>query len=112
MSSILAIILGIYHNQFKCIYFKNRKRFVDIVLLFQNLRKILNILKKNLEFHSLSISEFIHSENLECIAGPVSEHPSAGNVLTAPKLCRSLRRSTFILLFHHSDIDRASERPT
>ena len=36
---------------------------------------------------------------LEWIAGPVSGHPLAVNVLTGPKHCRSLRESTFIILF-------------
>ena len=47
----------------------------------------------------------------ECIAGPVSEDPSAVNVLTCPKHCRSLQESIFIL-FYHSDIDRAVKSPS
>ena len=48
---------------------------------------------------------------LKRIAGPFSEHPSGVNVLTGGKNCRSLQESTFILLFHHSDIDRTGKHP-
>ena len=47
---------------------------------------------------------------LKCIARPVSEHPLALNVFTGPKHSRSLHGSTFILLFHHSHIDRTGKR--
>ena len=48
---------------------------------------------------------------LECITGPVSEHPSTANVLTGPKHCRSPQEKTFVLFSHHSGIDRAWKRP-
>ena len=57
MPSILAII----RNQFKYIYLKNQKVFLNILLHFQKIDKILNILKKKLDPRSLSISEIIHS---------------------------------------------------
>ena len=49
---------------------------------------------------------------LKCIAGPVSEHPSAVNMLTGPKHYRSLQDSTFILLCHYSDIEKAGKHPS
>ena len=47
---------------------------------------------------------------LECIAGPISEHPSSVNVLVGPKDCRSLQQTTSLPVFHHSDIDKARKR--
>ena len=41
------------------------------------------------------------------MTGPVSEHPLAVNVLTGPKHCRLLQESTFIVLFHSSEVHRA-----
>ena len=61
MLSILAIISGIYCNQFKCIYMKNPTLFLDILFNFQNQHENLNILEKELQPHSLSIFEMIHS---------------------------------------------------
>ena len=46
MPIILAIIVEIYRNQFKRIYLKKQKLFLDILLHFWNLNKILNIVKK------------------------------------------------------------------
>ena len=43
--------------------------------------------------------------------GLVSEHPSAVNVLAGPAHYRTLQRRTFILRFHHSELDRAGRRP-
>ena len=48
---------------------------------------------------------------LECTAGPVSQDPSAANVLTSPEDCRSPAESTFILFIHNSEINRAGKRP-
>ena len=45
MPGILTIIPVIFSNQFKCICVQNQKLFVNILLHFQNLYKILNILK-------------------------------------------------------------------
>ena len=46
----------------KCIYLKNQKGFVDMLLHFQNLCKVLNNFFKKLEPHSSIIFEIIHSE--------------------------------------------------
>ena len=45
------------------------------------------------------------------MAGLVSEHPTAVHVLTGPKHYKSVQEGTFILLVHHSDVDRAGKRP-
>ena len=46
------------------------------------------------------------------MAGLASEHPPAVNILTGPKHCESLQQSTFILIFHSSDIDRGGKHPS
>ena len=52
MQSILVMLREIYCNHFKCLYLKNQNIFGDILLYFQNVRKILDILEKN--FSSLA----------------------------------------------------------
>ena len=41
----------------------------------------------------------------------VSEYPLAVNDLTGPAHCRTREKWTFILHFHHSDIDKARRGP-
>ena len=48
MPGFIALIAGTYNGQLKCIYLKNQKPFVNILIPFQNLHKILNIVKKKL----------------------------------------------------------------
>ena len=58
MTSILVIIGRISWQQFKCNYLRNQKLFLfKFSLHFLNLHRILNILKKKDEPHSLIISE-------------------------------------------------------
>ena len=47
---------------------------------------------------------------LEGAAGLVSEHPSALNVLNGPKYCTTLQKQTFIVRFHHCDLDGPGKR--
>ena len=46
MQGIVALMHWIYRNLFKCIYVKNQKLFVIILMHFSNLHKILNIFLK------------------------------------------------------------------
>ena len=64
---IISSIRRIYHNPFKCIYLKNQKLFVNILMHFLNLDKVFNIFKINVEPHSLSISEIIHCKKWESL---------------------------------------------
>ena len=57
MTSILVILKRIYRNQFQWNYLKNKKLFAEILLRFQNLHKIWNILNK-----IMSPTEMIDSE--------------------------------------------------
>ena len=60
MSSIVAIILRIWRKQFKCIYLKNPFSHDCIAFLDSTLN--LEHFEKELQPHSLSISEIIHTE--------------------------------------------------
>ena len=83
-TSILILIGRIYHYQFKCSYLKN------------------------LELSSLSISKVIDSKRhayLNAKKGLVYKNPLALSMLTSPKNCWNLQKSTFIQLFHHSEPD-------
>ena len=83
-TSILILIGRIYHYQFKCSYLKN------------------------LELSSLSISKVIDSKRhayLNAKKGLVYKNPLALSILTNPKNCWNLQKSTFIQLFHHSEPD-------
>ena len=54
----------------------------------------------------------LHTPKNVVATRPVSEHPSAVNILTGFKHRWSMQKSTFILHFHHSDIDIARKRPS
>ena len=86
--------------------------FLIILLHFHKIHKILNILEK-IEPDSLSISKLIHSKNVvtEMRSRSCFRTPFGINVLTVPKHCGSLEKSTFILPCHHSDIGRARKHP-
>ena len=67
MPGIIAIIRGIYRKGFKYIYFKNQELFVNMLMNFSNVHKILNIfIKKDVPI-SLSISEVIHCKKGGCL---------------------------------------------
>ena len=88
--------------------------FVLILLHFEN-QHVINCLKNILETHSLSIFGIIDSKKrgyFECIAGLVSEYPSEINLLTGCRYCRNHQGSSFILLLHHKEINRARKRPS
>ena len=46
----------------------------------------------------------------KCITGLVSENPLAVTVLTSPKNSWNLQKSTFIILFHHSEPNKLSQK--
>ena len=60
MLSNIAMIRGIYRNEFKCMYLKNQKNFVEFLLYFWV--NFLKKKKKKIESYSLIISEIIHSK--------------------------------------------------
>ena len=76
MPGILPIIRGTYRSQLKFIYLKKQNPFVDILMYFQNLYKVLNILKKKLSLIAYVFQSYLLEKTwiLECIAGLVSEH--------------------------------------
>ena len=63
IKSILFLIETIYRYQFTCNYLKNKKNFLDLLLLFWSLAEMLNVLKKKDEPHRFCIFKATDSEN-------------------------------------------------
>ena len=97
MASILCVIGETYRNYFKSVYFLNEKLFLDVLLYIWNLNKNLNILKKNLpsDLKHLRHYSLRKAWLLKCIAGPVSEHPSAVNVKQVPNIVEAWKTALF-----------------
>ena len=62
MTSIPVAISRFSDNNFKGLYLKKEKFFVNFLLHFWNMHEILNNLKKKQEYLSLIITEIIASE--------------------------------------------------
>ena len=62
MTSIPVAICRFSDNNFKRIYLKKERIFVDLWLHFWNVHEMQNILKKKEEYPSLIITEIIRSE--------------------------------------------------
>ena len=97
MPRILTIIEKIYRNQFKCIYVKNLKLYLDVLLRLRNpvKFKIWASLLKYFGYYPL-----LKAWLLKYIAVLLLEHPSAVNVLMGPKHCKSLCESTYSWFWH------------
>ena len=61
MTSIPVAICRFSDNNFKCLFLKKERLFVDFLLHFWNVHEIYNILKKK-EYSRLIITEIIASE--------------------------------------------------
>ena len=89
---------------FKCNYLKNHSPFFKLFITF--LKSKLNFEhfeNKNCASKLKYFWSYLLRKTcfLKCVKGPVSENPLAVNVLTSPKNCWNLQKSTFILLFHY-----------
>ena len=62
MTSIPVAICRFSDNNFKGLYLKKEKLFVDFLLHLWNMHEILNILEKKEEYPSIIITEIIGSE--------------------------------------------------
>ena len=62
MTSIPEAICRIYRNNLKRYYLRNKRIFLDFLLHFWNVDKILSIFKKKKECPSVIISEIIDAE--------------------------------------------------
>ena len=62
MTSIPVAICRFSDNNFKGLYLKKEKLFVDFLLHLWNMPEILNILEKKEEYPSIIITEIIGSE--------------------------------------------------
>ena len=89
------LIRRIYWNQFECNYLRNKTLFLNFLLHFWNLCQIFYFLFYG--FWKTWLDEYLKS--------PISEHPSAVNMLKCAKHCWNLYISTFIIYFYHSEGD-------
>ena len=62
MNTIPAAIYRVYRNNFKRHYLRNKRLFLDFLLLYRNLHEIWSIFKKKDEYPSLIISEMIDAK--------------------------------------------------
>ena len=62
MNTIPAAIYRVYRNNFKRHYLRNKRLFLDFLLLFRNLHEIWSIFKKKDEYPSLIISKMIDAK--------------------------------------------------
>ena len=85
-------------------YLKNKRFFLQFLLLFSNLHQIYNVSKKKV---SLLVSVFpkLLRWLLECLKRLAPEHLSAINVFTSSKHCQNQHEITIILLFHEYEIN-------
>ena len=68
-------------------FLKNKTLAIHSLLYLKNLHESLNIFKKNSASQLQYFRNYLLRKTglIKCIAGPVSEHPSAVNVFTGPK---------------------------
>ena len=85
-------------------YLKNKRFFLQFLLLFSNLHQIYNVSKKKV---SLLVSVFpkLLRWLLECLKRLAPEHLSAINVFTSSNHCQNQHEITIILLFHEYEIN-------
>ena len=93
-----------FQQQLQSHYLKNKRFFLQFLLLFSNLHQIYNLSKKKV---SLLVSVFpkLLRWLLECLKRLAPEHLSAINVFTSSKHCQNQHEITIILLFHEYEIN-------
>ena len=96
-----------FQQQLQLHYLKNKRFFLQFLLLFSNLGQIYNLSKKKV---SLLVSVFRNywlrkRWLLECLKRLAPEHLSAINVFTSSKHCQNKHEITIILLFHEYGIN-------
>ena len=105
MTSILFLVETIQCKQFRRIYLKNKKLFVNLCMHFWNLRQILTIFKERWP------SWFIYFRNYgprktwldKCLKCPVWDVPWRGNVVNRSKHWFNLNSSYFTMFVDHCE---------
>ena len=72
MAGILFKIAWISHSQFKCIYLKNEKKFLNFLFHFWNIHQILNVLKEQM---IVIANVFPILQTLKNVVRPLSKKP-------------------------------------
>ena len=106
-TSILVVIRKIYLSQIKGNNLKNKNIFSIFITFLEATLNFKHFEIKKFEPQRSSISEGYWLWKmclLKCIKGIVSENPLALNVLTSPKNCFKLQKSTFIVLSRYRAI--------
>ena len=105
MISILFLVQTIQWKQFRCIYRKNKKLFLNFFVHFSNLHQILNIFKKRWPSYLMYFRNYGPRKTWldKCLKGPVWEDPSTGNMVNGPKHWFNLNDSTFTIFVDHSE---------
>ena len=83
MTSIPFVIVRAYRQQFKCSYLKNKKLFLNCLLLSSNLDQIFNTLEKEMTFIACVIPKLRTAKDvvIEMFKNPCSENLSRVNLL-------------------------------
>ena len=104
IKSILFVIKTIYSNQFKWIYVRNKRFFLNFLLLLWNLYSIFNIWEKNLNLMALVLRNYrpLMTPLLKCLKCPVWWHSWNVNMLKGHKHCWNRHDSSFSICVHHS----------
>ena len=82
---------------------QKQKNFVHFLLHFWNLDYILNILKQKMTITAFVVPKLRTPKAWldKCLKSPVSENPSARNMVNVPKHCWNRHHSTFITFIDH-----------
>ena len=103
---ILSVKASVYRNQFRCNYLTTKKSFLNFFLHFQDLHKILNAFKKQVQPERWFLSKIIAWKKrsyLSAQKATVSEHLWTVNMLKGPKHCLNMDGSIFVMFFDHSE---------
>ena len=97
---ILSVKASVYRNQFRCNYLTTKKSFLNFFLHFQDLHKILNAFKKQVQPERWFLSKIIAWKKrsyLSAQKATVSEHLWTVNMLKGPKHCLNMDGSIFVM---------------
>ena len=78
------------------------KIYADVFIAFLQSTLNLEHFEKNIHIASVFLKLLTKDVLTKCMAGLLSANPRAMKMLTSPKNCSNLHKSTFMLLFHHS----------
>ena len=115
ITSIPLKTVRVCGNRFKWKYFKKKIVFLNFLLSFWNLNKVLNIFQKRwpscLMYFRVASYRLRKTRLNKCLKSRISEHPSRLSILKGAKHSWNLHDTTFIILFitlRESDLENVS----